>query len=186
MTGWSIPMDEIAKNIGVDLETVARKATIDLFRAVGLRSPVGNPELWASNAQAMSDREQYNKSVDVANEAYAASGSKKRIRQASDKKLRKLFPVSNGKGYVGGRFRANWNVSVGSPDATITDSTDKNRVLTEVKKVDTLAVGGIMYLTNALPYAHRLEYEGWSSQAPAGMVRISTLEFGDHIKKALK
>lgn len=179
-------MDEVARKLGLDLEIVTRKATIDLFRAVGLRSPVGNPELWASNAQAMSDREQYNKSVEVANEAYAAAGSKKRIRPASEKKLRKLFPVSSGKGYVGGRFRANWNVSYGVPDTTVTDSTDKNRVLTEVQKVDTLAVGGIMYLTNALPYAHRLEYEGWSSQAPAGMIRISALEFGDHIKKALK
>lgn len=33
--------------------------------------------------------------------------------------------------------------------------------------------GQIIYVTNALPYAHRIEYEGWSRQAPAGMVRVT-------------
>ena len=31
------------------------------------------------------------------------------------------------------------------------------------------------YFTNSKPYAHRLEYEGWSAQAPKGMVRVNAL-----------
>jgi hypothetical protein len=33
--------------------------------------------------------------------------------------------------------------------------------------------GSVTFLCNALPYAERLEYEGWSKQSPAGMVRVS-------------
>jgi hypothetical protein len=32
------------------------------------------------------------------------------------------------------------------------------------------------YLYNLVPYAFRLEYEGWSDQAPEGMMRISVEE----------
>jgi hypothetical protein len=40
-------------------------------------------------------------------------------------------------------------------------------------------------MINALPYGPRLEYEGWSSQAPAGMVRISVVEFQTFVDKAV-
>lgn len=40
MSGWSIPLDKLAARAGLGLETVARKATLQLFQAVVLRSPV--------------------------------------------------------------------------------------------------------------------------------------------------
>ena len=40
MSAFSIPLAQLAEKIGADLETVARKATFELFRAVVLRSPV--------------------------------------------------------------------------------------------------------------------------------------------------
>jgi hypothetical protein len=74
-----------------------------------------------------------------------------------------------------GRFRANWNVSYGSPNYSTTDSTDQARGPHEAQKSLTLPVGGLVYLSNGLPYAQRLEV-GYSKQAPQGMIRLTALE----------
>lgn len=139
--GWSIPLDQLAEKVQLDLETVARKATLDVFRAVVLKSAVDT-----------------------------------------------------------GRFRANWNVSYGAPDTTVTDSTDKSRAEQELAKVGALPVGGVTYISNSLPYAVVLEYGqypnppksgagktigGYSTQSPQGMVRITAVEFNDYVQKAL-
>lgn len=136
--------------MGLELETVARKATFELFKAVALRSPVDS-----------------------------------------------------------GRFRANWNVSINAPNESTNGATDggtgrvtkktfdaasdffggptpvRGRALAETRKALTLPVGGVTYMTNGLPYAQRLEFDGWSDQAPAGMVRISAQEFGQYVRKAV-
>jgi hypothetical protein len=83
-----------------------------------------------------------------------------------------------------GRFRANWNVSLASPDPSFTDGTSIARGLTEASKALSLPVGQIVYLTNGLPYARRLEF-GYSKQAPYGMVRLSLLEYRRYLLKAL-
>lgn len=83
-----------------------------------------------------------------------------------------------------GRFRANWNCSIGSPDKSTSEATDKEgagsigRVRSEVTKY-TLD-GRSIYLANSLPYAERLE-NGWSNQAPQGMVRLSIVEINNAI-----
>jgi hypothetical protein len=38
------------------------------------------------------------------------------------------------------------------------------------------AAGTIMYLTNNVPYAQRIE-DGWSRQAPTGLVALTAMEF---------
>ena len=38
--GWSIPLDKLAEKVQLDLETTARKATLDVFTAVVLATPV--------------------------------------------------------------------------------------------------------------------------------------------------
>jgi Bacteriophage HK97-gp10, putative tail-component len=83
-----------------------------------------------------------------------------------------------------GRFRANWNVSYQALDTATTESTSAGRAQIEVNKALTLPVGGVVYLTNGLPYARRLEY-GYSSQAPAGMVRIAAAQFASAVNKAI-
>lgn len=140
--GWSIPLDQLAAKVQLDLETVARKATLDVFTAVVLASPVDT-----------------------------------------------------------GRFRANTNVSYGAPDTTVTDSTEQGRAQQELAKVMSLPIGGVTYITNALPYAATLEYgqypnppknptgktaNGYSIQAPQGMFRISALQFNDYVQKAIR
>lgn len=83
-----------------------------------------------------------------------------------------------------GRFRSNWNVSVAAPDFTFTDSTNSNRGLTEAARALTLPVGGVVFISNGLPYANRLEY-GYSKQAPQGMIRTSVIEFRQFVDRSL-
>ena len=81
-----------------------------------------------------------------------------------------------------GRFRANWNVSYGAPDYTTTPRTDEARGVAEAQKALTLAVGGVVFISNGLPYARRLEY-GWSKQAPYGMVRLTVAGFKNMVRQ---
>lgn len=138
---WSVPLGELVSQAKDDIDTVVRRATLELFSSVGVKSPVDT-----------------------------------------------------------GRFRANWNVQYATADLSTTASTDQGRMTTEIAKVESLAVGGIVYMTNSLPYAAVLEFggypnppkggegktvNGFSKQAPAGMVRLSVVEFQSHVKAAL-
>lgn len=140
--GWSIPLDQLAAKVQLDLVTVARKSTLDVFKAVALASPVDT-----------------------------------------------------------GRFRANLNVSYGVPDETVTASTNAARATSEVQKAMTLPIGGVMFITNALPYAAVLEYGGYpnppkhptgktaggySIQAPHGMFRLAAMRYNEYVQKAIK
>ena len=79
-----------------------------------------------------------------------------------------------------GRFRGNWIVSKNTPDAKSSEMTDKNGGQTITKgsgvintfKVDT---DSRIIIQNNLPYANRLE-NGWSKQAPNGMVALTVAE----------
>lgn len=78
-----------------------------------------------------------------------------------------------------GRFRSNWSVSVGVPDLTILPkSTIKSasQVVTEGgNKIKANKKLTNVYIQNNLPYALKLE-NGWSKQAPTGMVAITVNE----------
>lgn len=96
-------------------------------------------------------------------------------------------PKSAPPGYVGGNFRANWNLGVGEIDGTITEDIDPDGGPTLDKivgKIPDNAANNVYYITNSLPYAVRLE-NGWSSQAPYGMVTLTIIEFSDFINKAM-
>lgn len=177
---FSIPIEALAAKALAEVELVARKATYDLFARVIERSPVGNPELWAANAEVVKKRTAY---LEDATKFNSANPGKRR-KATSARAVNKRFPLEVGQGYVGGRFRANWNVSYGTADESVSEATDKARAIAEAAKALSLPIGGITWMTNGLPYAYRLEYEGWSKQAPAGMVRISSTEFGDHVARA--
>ncbi len=91
------------------------------------------------------------------------------------------------KGYVGGRLRANWNVSLVSPDTSTTDAIDKSGAQTIDR--GTAAIGeadGVkdIWMMNSLPYAIPIEYGHSGVQAPAGMVRVSVAEFQAFVDKA--
>ncbi|UYW33627.1 HK97 gp10 family phage protein [Methylorubrum extorquens] len=78
-----------------------------------------------------------------------------------------------------GRFRANWQYGVGQPNPTVLEAVDKDGA-TSIARISagaaTARLGDVIYLSNSLPYALRLE-AGWSKQAPAGMVGLTVAEF---------
>lgn len=68
------------------------------------------------------------------------------------------------KGYVGGRFRANWNTSVGIPDESTTQTLDPSGSLAINGVLQNMGgAGKVTFMANALPYGERLEFEGWSA-----------------------
>ena len=89
-----------------------------------------------------------------------------------------------------GRFRGNWMMGVGSPDVSTIDAVDKDGSTTVARitsAAGSLQAGGVVYITNSLPYARRLEY-GWSKQAPSppGIVRLTVQRYTDYIAAAVK
>lgn len=90
-------------------------------------------------------------------------------------------------GYVGGRLRANWNCTVGTPDTSTTESTQHSAAIPKVIEVCQASDRkDINWLSNSLPYAARIEYEGWSRQAPSGMVRRNVTRIKRLIKQELQ
>lgn len=130
----------VAKAKG-NIDLVVRKVSLDMFKRVILKSPVGNPDLWKHPAPP---------------------------------------------GYSGGRFRGNWQVQIGSIPVGTLEINDKEGSATISRATaETLMMraGEIIYLVNNLPYSRRLEY-GHSTQAPAGMVRLSVQEYGAVVSEA--
>lgn len=84
------------------------------------------------------------------------------------------------KGYIGGRFRGNWDYGFNSASGKQFDSIDPSGAASTGRVMGGLsgktAVGNVHYITNSLPYAKALE-DGWSRQAPQGMVGLTVLRF---------
>ena len=79
-----------------------------------------------------------------------------------------------------GRFRGNWIVSKNAANTTSSQVTDKNGGQTITKGsgvIDTFKMNtdSRIIIQNNLPYANRLE-NGWSKQAPNGMVALTVAE----------
>lgn len=82
------------------------------------------------------------------------------------------------KGYVGGRFRGSWNLGVDTLPANVetidpSGGNTQGRILASIPEE---ASGKVYYLTNATPYGRRIE-EGWSRQAPSGLVALTAMQF---------
>lgn len=83
------------------------------------------------------------------------------------------------KGYVGGRFRGSWQMAIGSPASGLSRAIDKDGAATiaaHASVVATAKVGDVIFMTNNTPYAKRIE-QGWSRQAPIGLVALTVVEF---------
>lgn len=87
-----------------------------------------------------------------------------------------------------GRLRANWVYGAGALNTTTTEATDKSggvSLANIAQGVGAWKPGETMYISCSLPYAYRIEYEGWSKQAPSGMVRTTVANFQTHFARAL-
>ena len=90
-----------------------------------------------------------------------------------------------------GRFKNNWLGAYGTVDTSVTQAVDASgaqAIGRLTQKAAGVSVGEAFYFTNSLPYAYRIEYEGWSQLAPAGMVRVSVAAWenivADEVAKA--
>lgn len=96
-----------------------------------------------------------------------------------------------------GMLRANWQIGIDSrPSGTLANTGGK-----QVPAVSEIKAGGHVYVVNNLPYAPTVELglyrnffkvptakvtaEGFSTQAPAGMARISVAEIVEHMNAIL-
>lgn len=95
------------------------------------------------------------------------------------------YPDRAPPGYVGGRLKGNWQVSQSTPATGTLDTVDPSGRETIAKIVAGMGgLGSVTYLANNLPYAYRIEFDGWSKQAPAGMVRINFARINQHVRAA--
>lgn len=91
-----------------------------------------------------------------------------------------------------GRFRSNWEIGQDNVPDTFQPETGPYPRGPEVKArlaAQTSAITSdvkFIFLANTLPYAYRLEMEGWSQQAPAGMLRVVVPEFQTYLDKAAR
>ncbi len=91
-------------------------------------------------------------------------------------------------GYVGGRLRANWVFGVGRVNTETTEEIDASGAPTLSRltaAIQQTGAGGVTFISNSLPYAISVEY-GHSSQAPAGMVRVTVAEFQQYVNQAVQ
>lgn len=196
-------------------EQVIRAAFMHVFALIIQRSPVGNPDLWKANQRAVKERNrisEINAALRASDEHSVVSKSgARRIKSghkfvaspavyaspasaqgATKPRLLKNAQGVNpvGKGYIGGRFRANWQIGMGKmPDDVIddVDPSGSGSVAKMQAAVSSYKIGEVekIYFVNNLPYGPKLEYEGHSSQAPSGMVRISCIQFEEAMNKAV-
>ena len=92
-------------------------------------------------------------------------------------------------GYVGGRFRGNWQVTFGAPARDEIARADASGSATNAAGAAVLASfhGGIssIWLANNVPHAYRLEM-GHSSQAPLGVAGVTATEFQSFVDQAVR
>lgn len=88
-----------------------------------------------------------------------------------------------------GRLKNNWFPSVGAAaseqttEATANEAGDRSNSLVN----NQLALDKTFYFTNNLPYAFRIEFEGWSKvKAPQGMVRRNAIRWKQIVKRAAR
>jgi hypothetical protein len=73
-----------------------------------------------------------------------------------------------------GRLASSWRLSYNAPDLSVAEENpgppDKNPSVSNPNPFM------VLFFTNAMPYAARIEYEQWSKKAPAGMLELSIVE----------
>lgn len=94
----------------------------------------------------------------------------------------RLSPVDTG------RFKGNWQFTVGAPSNQSIDTVDKSgheTIAELVAQASNLEAGQVAYIVNNLVYGVPLEY-GHSDQAPAGMVQITLARFQQIVLEAIR
>ncbi len=82
-------------------------------------------------------------------------------------------------GYVGGRSRGNWQIGLNQTtenELNRVDSSGAQTIADGASRIGSAGLPfGVIWIYNNVPYINRLE-DGYSSQAPLGMVAVSLAE----------
>lgn len=183
---FALSLAEFAAQAGEAIDASVRDIIIQVGNSLIRMSPVGNPEIWGQNAVAT----QYNKAVDDHNSALRSDPANltKAGRLKPGRKLNDGMDVIAPKGYVGGRFRANWHLSINVVESVTFDEVDPSgdeTVAAMVAAMSDFTAGQTAYIINNLPYAIPLEF-GHSTQAPSGMVRATVARFQQIVLEAIR
>ncbi|QAY93648.1 hypothetical protein [Pseudomonas sp. ACM7] len=197
---------QFAEQAQAGLDATFREIVIEIGSSVIRMSPVGNPEIWASNVAhrqantAAADAYDFkvavrNTVINLTDSNFTKAGKLKRgmkyARPLTKTERDQNFNVNGlvaGKDYVGGRFRGNWQFSIDIPADGVLDQIDPSgnvSIAVLRTQVQSLTIGQTAYLVNNLPYAVPLEY-GHSKQAPGGMVRITLARFQQIVDEAIR
>lgn len=98
----------------------------------------------------------------------------------------KLWKHPAPKDYQPGRFRGNWQLGVNvvpSGETGRIDPGGEATLSTIIANIPENAAGTVLYLANNVPYARMIE-DGWSSQAPTGLVGLTAIEFQQRVNAA--
>jgi hypothetical protein len=153
--------DDIAKfsvKVQGNSDAVVRRTVFRIMEKVAERSPVGNPRLWKVNVD----------------------------RQARSTKRLKRKDLSAPAGYVGGHFRANWQLGIGALQGGEIEGHNHSAMLPREKaKMPDKPAGKVFYFGNNLPYAQEIENGHSQGQAPHGVIGLVTVEFGGIVDQAV-
>lgn len=203
---FALSLAEFAAQATEAIDASLREIIIEVGSSIIRMSPVGNPEIWAANVAHRSANTQAaddydfkvavrNTVINLTDSNFTKAGNLKHgVKYA--KPLTKTerdqnFNVNGlvaGKDYVGGRFRGNWNFSIGYPDNSFRihpDPTGEAATARLVNGAIEFKAGDTAFIVNNLPYAIPLEF-GHSTQAPGGMVRITVARFQQIVQEAIR
>ncbi len=204
--GFAESIRAFAEQAQQALDATFREIVIEIGSSVIRMSPVGNPEIWAANVAHRQARtaeaDRYDARVAARNEAvrqdpsnFTKAGNLKRgvkyAKPLTKTEREQNFAVNGlvaGQGYVGGRFRGNWQFSIDTPATGELDRIDPsgNEAIADLlAQVQALTIGQTAYIVNNLIYAVPLEY-GHSTQAPHGMVRVTLANFQRIVDEAIR
>lgn len=204
---FSAQLQQFAEAAQEAMELTFREVVIAIGRNLIIMSPVGNPDLWKVNVESQDKAgaqvSAYNAKAASINAAIAAeasnftkSGSLKRGIKYR-KPLTKREQLENygygagvrrvGQGYVGGRFRSNWQLTAGAPaSGEIEEIEGADETIAKIiVAAGSLTLGEVAFIINNLPYAIPLEY-GHSTQAPAGMIRVTIADFQNIVNRVIE
>ena len=89
---------------------------------------------------------------------------------------------------LSGRLRGNWQTTINSPATGVIGIRDEAAAIAEVQRMAAQSKGSdAVILRNNLPYAYRIEFDGWSKvKAPQGMMRRNVVRFRRILNEAVR
>lgn len=90
-------------------------------------------------------------------------------------------------GYVGGRYRGNWQYGVDKANTVNNSQPDKTGSVTAARisqAIPSKVLGKVHYITNSVSYAEAIETGHSHRQAPHGVVGLTVIEFHPIVKAA--